>query len=171
MGYRSPIHTLELPEYRGETDDDSLVVKVVAPSIREGSDLNAGRRTNEDGTEETSADYMRRAFTYLAPKIRFWNLEDGDGQPIPLPREVALDADPHVRSSRQVDHLYEQDENIILAIYHAWRMVSLPKKADTDEGKDSGPPSTPGPDASPLSERSGNLSEIDIRELEASIPM
>ncbi len=178
MGYQSPIHRLELPDFKGETDADSLIVKVISPSAREGGDLNAGRRTvvEKDGTErdETSGEYMHRAMRYLAPKIRSWNLEDTDtGAPVPLPRDLTwaddiggkLDQDE--RLDRMVEHLMEQDENIVLAIYHAWRLAGIPKKAETPEGKDSETPSTPGLDASP-----GNAvsQEWDLRELESQIP-
>lgn len=164
MGYQSPIHPLELPDFQGEDGADSLIVRVVSPSAREGGDLNAGRRTiiEKDGTEreETSTEYMHRAMRYLVPKIRFWNLDDADGKPVPLPRDVSGVLD------EQVAHLMEQDENIVLAIYHEWRLVGVAKKADTPEGKDSETPSTDGPVASQPSER-----EWDLRELERSIPM
>lgn len=166
MGYKSPIHTLDLPDHQGETSEDSLVVKVVAPSAKQSSDLNAGRRTitEADGTErqETSGEYMRRAMSYLAPKIRFWNLEDEDGTPVPLPRDVSDDVD------KQVDHLMEQDENIVLAIYHEWRMAGMPAKEDTEEGKDSETPSTDGPGAS---QPNAEWPPMDLRDLEAQIPM
>jgi hypothetical protein len=171
MGYKSPIHPLDLPQFRGETDEDSLVVKVVSPSVREGGDINAGRRTHfVDGEEvtETSDQYLRRVMGYLAPKIRFWNLEDEDGRAIPLPRDLTwvevIDQDE--RLDRMVDHLFEQDENVILAIYHEWRFVGMPVKAETDEGKDSGTPSTPGPAAS----ANNNGSTVDLRALELQIP-
>lgn len=164
MGYRSPIHLLELPDFQGETPEESLQVKVIAPSAREASDLNAGRRevAESDGAtrQETSAEFMLRAMRYLAPKIRFWNLEDEEEQPIRLPREVSG------VTEEQVAHLMEQDENIVLAIYSGWREVGLPKKADTDEGKDSETPSTDGPGASP-----SNGTPVDLRELESQIPM
>lgn len=172
MGYQSPIHRLELPEFRGESDEDSLIVKVVSPSAREGGDLNAGRRTivEKDGTEreETSPEYMLRAMSYLAPKIRFWNLDDDEGRPVPLPRELTWveELDQDERLKRMVGHLMDQDENIVLAIYHEWRLAGIPKKADTPEGKDSETLSTDGPGAS-----QPTAQEWDVRELERQIPM
>lgn len=175
MGFRSPIHTLGMPDYVDEDDPaNSLVVKVVAPSAREAADLNAGRRTitAADGTtrEENQQEFTRRAFAYLAPKIRFWNLEDEDGMPVELPLLVAnVELDHDARLALMVDHLMEQDENIVYAIYHEWRLVSLVKKADTDEGKDSAPTSMSG---RVESETNGTWpTDQDIRELEASIPM
>lgn len=164
MGFKPLIHPLDLPEYAGEDFEDDLVVKVISPSIKEGQLINAGRReASGDDPGETSEDYMRRVFGYLAPKIRFWNLEDEQGNRAALPRDVGLDEpDPAKRLALQVDHLYEQDENIVLAVYHAWRMVGLTKKASTDEGKENETPSTPGPDASP---------QVDLRQLESQIPM
>lgn len=174
MGYKSPIHTLELPDYADPDDPaNSLVVRVVAPSAKEAADLNAGRRTitNPDGTtrEETQQEYTRRAFAYMAPKIRSWNLETEDGRPVLLPQDVAsADPDPEVRKQAMVDHLMEQDENIVYAIYHEWRLVSLTKKADTEEGKDSDPPSMCGQLESPESDWP---TSADLLELERSLPM
>jgi hypothetical protein len=171
MGYKSPIHPLDLPDFRGETDEDSLRVKVVAPNVREGATINDGRATITlpDGTErqETGEEYSRRAMRFLVPKIRYWNLEEEDGTPIPIPRDIAFppEASEDERLDLMVAHLYEQDENVVLAIYHEWRMVGMPKKADTDEGKDSETPSIDGPGASP------NNDAWDIRELESQIPM
>lgn len=172
MGYKSPIHRLDLPEFTAqEPGEEDLVVKVVAPSAKESGDLNAGRRTIvEDDTEreETSGEYMRRAMAYLAPKIRFWNLEYADDVPVPLPRDVGTEwpVGSEKRIDAQVDHLMEQDENIVLAIYHAWRLAGMPAKEDTGEGKESETPSTPGPGASPANDR-----PWDLRELEMQIPM
>jgi hypothetical protein len=166
MGYKSPIHPLELPDFQGETDEDSLAVSVVAPNVREGASINAGRATTLiDGkeVEETGEQYTRRVMRYLAPKIRSWNLEEEDGTPVPLPREVSPGTSEEALDG-QVDHLYEQDENVVLAIYHEWRMVGMPKKAETDEGKDSTTQSTDGPAASSISD------DWDIRSLEMQIP-
>jgi hypothetical protein len=174
MGYKSPIHPLELSEFQGENGEDPLIVRVVSPSAREGGDLNAGRRTivEKDGTEreENSAEYMLRAMAYLAPKIRYWNLEDDEGRPIPLPRDLTWveELDQDERAKRMVAHLMDQDENVVLAIYHEWRLVGMPKKADTPEGKDSETTSTGGPGASPRTEQP---QEWDVRELERQIPM
>jgi hypothetical protein len=167
MGYKSPIHQLDLPDFKSDDPGgDDLLVKVVAPSAKQSGDLNAGRRTiaEADGTEreETSVEYMRRAMSYLAPKIRFWNLEDEDGTPVALPRDISGVLD------EQVNHLMEQDENIVLAIYHEWRMVGMPAKEDTEEGKDSETPSTDGPSAS---QPNAEWPPADLRELEAQIPM
>lgn len=173
MGYQSPVHRLDLPDFQGEDGGDPLIVKVVSPSAREGGDLNAGRRTitEKDGTEreETSGEYMRRAMAYLVPKIRFWNLDDADGNPVTLPRELTWveEIDQDERVKRMIDHLMEQDENIVLAIYHEWRLVGVPKKADTPEGKDSGTTSTDGPGASPRNEQP---QELDLLALERQIP-
>ncbi len=160
MGYKSPIHLLELKDF--QDGDEGLVVKVVPPNVRESADMNAGRRRNaDDSFAETSEDYSRRAFSYLAPKIRFWNLEDEDGRPIALPR------DARETPEGMVDYLYELDENIVLAIYHEWRLVGMPKPKDSDEGKESGAPSENGP-----GESSNNGMRIpDLRELESQIPM
>lgn len=166
MGYRPKTHTLELASYQTGDPDTSLIVKVLAPSVKEGALITAGRATLQvDGkeVEETSEQYARRCFGYMVPKLRFWNLESELGEPVALPCDVALDEpDPEKRLAKQVDHVYDQDENVILAIYHEWRLVGYAKKADTSEGKDSGTPSTDGPDAS---------AEIDTRELESQIPM
>lgn len=159
MGYKPVAQLLDLPDFRGDDSGDDLVVRVIAPSVREAADINFGRREDDENDS-----YTRRAFGYLVPKIRFWNLETEDGEPVPLPRDVALDEpDPVKRLELQLDHLYDQDENVVIAIYQEWRMVGMPKKReDGDEGKENTTPSTPGPDASP---------PLSIRELESQIPM
>lgn len=166
MGYRPKTHKLELASYQSGDPDESLIVKVLAPSVKEGAQITGGRLTLQvDGkdVEETSEQYARRCFGYMVPKLRFWNLENELGEPVALPCDIALDErDADKRLARQVDHLCEQDENVILSIYHEWRLVGYAKKADTDEGKDSATPSTTGPDAS---------AEISKQELESQIPM
>jgi hypothetical protein len=173
MGYRPTLHQLELAEYQTGDPDTSLTVKVVAPTMLEAGDMNAGKRTLENGEQESAEAYLRRCMTYLAPKIKSWNLDTEDGVPVSLPSDAAdgvvlgLPGSPGRDSSEwknaAVDHLMRQDENIVLAIYHEWRLVSLPKKKDTPEGKDSTTPSTPGPGAS--------SQEWDLTELEQQIPM
>lgn len=166
MGYRPKTHTLELAGYQSDDPDESLIVKVLAPSVKEGALISGGRLTTKvDGkdVEETSEQYARRCFGYMVPKLRFWNLETELGEPVALPCDVALDEpDAGKRLARQVDHIYDQDENVILAIYGEWRLVGFAKKAGTDEGKESETPSTTGPDAS---------ANVDLRELESQIPM
>lgn len=174
MGYKIKAQELELPGYQSEPDpQDNLIVRAITPTVSEGATINAGRRTKENGfdEDETSEAYQRRVMGLMAPKIRFWNLEEEDGTPVPIPLlapalQLTAEEDTRTRLSRMVDHLYEQDENVVLAIYHAWRLAGLPKRKDTAEGKDSGAPSTPGPDASPRSDE-----EWDLRELETQIPM
>ncbi len=174
MGYRSPIHRLDLPAYRGETDADSLIVRVVPPNVREAGVINAGQFKDDEGNfVESRQDYSRRVMTLCAMKIREWNLEDVSGRPIELPREVRDELKRNGVSDEEadraaVDHFYEIDENIVLAIYQEWRLVGMPKPENTGEGKDSGTPSTPGPDESSVN---GTPVIPDLRELEAQIPM
>lgn len=171
MGFKIKPVELELPEYQQEDDPaDNLRVFAILPTVNEGATINAGRRTitTADGTErsETSEEYQRRVMALMVPKIRSWNLEEEDGTPVPVPRELHPGHDAAAREA-QLDHLYAQDENVVLAIYQAWRLAGLPKKAGSEEGKDSATPSMPGPAASPPSDEP----EWDVRELEVQIPM
>lgn len=174
MGYRPVAIPLELAAYQTGDPDTTLVVKVVAPSVREGATMNAGRGMVPDGEggerEETADEFQRRCFSYLAPKIMFWTLEDYDGAPETLPRDLPREAGESIEKfrARQVEHLYDLDENIIYDIWLEWRLAGVPKKADTTEGKDSVTPSTPGPGAS----ATNGMPDADlIRELESGIPM
>lgn len=174
MGYKVKAQKLDLPDCVDEDNpEDSLVVWAMLPTIGEGATINAGRIKvpDEDAEgglrEETSEELLRRVFRFMAPKLRSWNLEDDEGRPIPLPRDLYSGNTPEA-ITKQVEHLYAQDENTILAIWTAWRSAGLPKKADSDEGKASETPSTSGLDASRPSEISQSW---DVRELERSIPM
>lgn len=170
MGYRPSAVPLELEDFQTGDLDTSLLVKVIAPTVKEGALINAGRATrvvNGEEVTETSDEYARRCMGYMIPKIKFWNLETEDGEPVPLPSSVGRDiADPDERLQAQLDHLYEQDENVVLAIYGEWRLVGY-KKAQRDkdsaEGKDSGAQSTNGHSASPP--------PLTVQELESQIPM
>lgn len=169
MGYKVKPVELELPGYQNEADPrDNLQVLAILPTVKEGATINSGRGTvtEKDGTErdETSEEYQRRVMALMVPKLRSWTLEEEDGTPVPVPRELYPGHDAAAREA-QLDHLYAQDENIVLAIYQAWRLAGLPKKAGSDEGKDSATPSTLGPGASPRND------EWDVRELERQIPM
>lgn len=163
MGYRPASIELDLPEFRDDVQpENSLRVFVLAPSIREGERMNGGQLEGE-----TREDFGRVCWGYLVPKILRWTLEDIQGRPVALPSDVGLDiADPVERLAAQVEHLRDQDENVILAIFKAWRLASLTPKRDTPEGKDSSVPSTTGHDASPR-----NDATPDLRELEFEIPM
>lgn len=163
MGYRPVVIPLDLPEFADEDNPgDSLRVSVVAPSVRQGERMNAGRL---DG--ESSEQFANTCWGFLVPKIRSWNLEDDKGEPVPLPSQVGLDiADPERRLAAQVEHLRDQDENVVYAIFKAWRIASLTPKENTAEGKDSATPSTSGHD-----ESSPSGTNWDIRELESQIPM
>lgn len=171
MGYKVKPVELELPEYQNEDDPaDNLQVLAILPTVKEGATINAGRGTvtEKDGSErdETSEEYQRRVMALMVPKLRGWNLEEEDGTPVPVPRELHPGHDAAAREA-QLEHLYAQDENIVLAIYQAWRLAGLPKKADSKEGKDSATQSMTGHDASPPSAER----EWDVRELEIQIPM
>lgn len=173
MGFRIQAQQLELPEYADKDNpDDSLIVTAILPTVKEGATINAGRAMVPDETaeggerRETAEELQRRVFGLMAPKLRSWNLESEEGEAVPLPRDL-YPGNSREALAKQVDHLYDQDENAILAIWVAWRSAGMPKKADSDEGKDSAAPSTPGPGASPAND----VSEWDMRELEQQIPM
>lgn len=176
MGFRVKAQQLELPDYADpDNPADSLIVTAILPTVKEGATINAGRikiadPDAEDGFRmETSGELQRRVFTFMAPKLRSWNLETDEGEPVPLPRELHPGHTPEALA-RQVDHLYEQDENVVLAIWMAWRDAGMPKRPESAEGKDSTTPSTPGHDASPPNDAPSWVPP-DLRELESQIPM
>lgn len=162
MGYRPVSIPLDLEDFRDEDNpENSLKVRVISPSIREGERMNAGKLDNE-----TREQFGNVCWGFLVPKIESWNLDDQDGLPVTLPRLVGRDIeDPQERLAAQVEHLRDQDENVVLAIFREWRLATLTKKADTPEGKASETRSTPGPDAS------AQMAPPDLRELESQIPM
>lgn len=142
MGYRPKIHRLTFEEFE-DTDnpENSLFVDVTAPSVIEVLQMSAGRRDDEDGE-----GFTRRCLGYLAPRIKRWNAEDENGEPI----------------RPTVENLLHADESMMLAILKRWRHIGEAVPATSPLGDSSEPTSTAGPTSMP---------SADISEIEHSIPM
>jgi hypothetical protein len=142
MGFRPKVHRLTFKEYEdADNPENSLCVDVTAPSVIEVLQMTAGRRDDEDGEQ-----FTRRCLSYLAPRIKRWNVEDENGEPTPT----------------TVEGLINTDEDVVLAILKRWRSLSETEPAASPLGNSSAPTSTAGPTSVPVAQ---NL------EMEHSIPM
>ncbi len=142
MGFRPNIHHLTFDEFEDpDNPENSLFVDVTRPSVIETIEMTAGRQEGEDGRTFTS-----RCLSYLAPRIKAWNLEDDDGQPIP----------------RTVEGLLDTEEDVVVAILQRWRGLGEAESAKTPLDESSEPTSTAGPSSVP---------SAAILEMEQSIPM
>lgn len=142
MGYRPKVHHLTFEEFEDlDNPENSLFVDVTAPSVIEVLAMSAGRRDDEDGEA-----FTRRCLGYLAPRIKKWNAENENGEPI----------------ARTAEGLLHADETMMLAILKRWRHIGETETVKTPLDASSEPTSTAGPISGP---------SAAITEMEHSIPM
>src|SRR5574341_1358911 len=86
MGFKVPKQTITLQF----TDEDyaGLEIETKMPTVR---DAMAGEKLQKEAEGKSEVTQMTLLFEFLMQFITKWNLEEEDGTPIPLSKEVLLD--------------------------------------------------------------------------------
>lgn len=123
-GYR-----VERKVYVLEFDDEKyagMIIKVHGFTVREGIDIEAMLGADKEGKER-----LEQWLRTFAERIVDWNLEDENGEKLPI----------------SYDTLQDMDFDFVLPMFHGWRRavmdVSVPLEQESSNGDTSGLGSIP----------------------------
>jgi hypothetical protein len=122
MGFpRKRIYNLEFKS--GDPVTDGLEVRATAPTL-----IDSLEAKQKQGPDETDRQFLDRQYGAMIGHILSWNIEDEDGQPLPV----------------TLEDWYTIDLPVQLRIYRAWSGIGENIEATSPLDKSSGPASTTG---------------------------